>query len=164
MTQLLSAFSGSVLYLDTMIFYAFLREKSPAVEALIRSIANGEFQIVTSALTFDELAHRMLLAEIRDAHGGSPLDVLRKDEKRMLAEFFPIIEPSLLTLYYMPNLTIVDITGADVPAMYSNMRSFQLRPRDALHLAAMQKADCFHLVSQDSDFDHIPAITRYTLA
>jgi len=163
MTQLLSAFLGKALYLDTMIFYAFLREKSPAVEALIRSIANGEFQIFTSALTFDELAHRMLLAVIRDAYGGSPLDALRKNEKRMLSEFFPIIEPRLLALCSMPNLTIVDITPTDVPAMYGNMRSFQLRPRDALHLAAMQKVGCFDLVSQDSDFDHIPSVTRYTL-
>ena len=43
--------------------------------------------------------------------------------------------------------------------MRNNIRGHLLRPRDALHLAAMQKVGCLHLVSQDSDFDHIPAIT-----
>jgi predicted nucleic acid-binding protein len=47
--------------------------------------------------------------------------------------------------------------------MYQFMQKRRLRPRDALHLAAMEKCGCFNLVSQDSDFDHVPSIQRYTL-
>ena len=43
------------------------------------------------------------------------------------------------------------------------MRLYLLRPRDALHLAAMQKCDCFDVVSQDSDLDRVPHIRRYVL-
>jgi len=164
MTQALSTFNGESLYLDTMIFYTFLRIQSPPAETLFSSIFDGKLSAFTSALTFDELAHRMLLALIRDAYGGSPFDMLRSDERRMIGEFFPKIEPQLVRFQTMPNLTIVDITAADVTAMRNNIRDYLLRPRDALHLAAMQKTNCFHLVSQDSDFDHIPSITRYSLA
>ena len=41
---------------------------------------------------------------------------------------------------------------------------YHLRPRDALHLAAMQKCGCFDLLSHDPDFDRVPMISRYTLA
>ncbi len=163
MTQPVSTFQGEALYLDTMIFYTFLRVQSPPAESLFRSIVDGNVRGLTSALTFDELAHRMLLALIRDVYTGSPLDVLRKDERRIIAEFFPKLEPQLVKIQSLPNLLIVDVAAVDVVAMRKNIRDHLLRPRDALHLAAMQKVGCFHLVSQDSDFDHIPGITRYTL-
>ena len=50
----LSAFTGSMLYLDTMIFYVFLRDPQPAVRNLFTRIADGQLQACTSVLTFDE--------------------------------------------------------------------------------------------------------------
>jgi predicted nucleic acid-binding protein len=47
--------------------------------------------------------------------------------------------------------------------MDEGMRLYHLRPRDALHLAAMQKCGCFDLVSQDGDFDRVPMVRWYTL-
>ena len=80
MSRPLSAFTGSTLYLDTMTFYAFLRDPEPAARSLFTRIANGQLQARTSVLTFDELTHKMLLALIRDNYGGSPLDHLRDRE------------------------------------------------------------------------------------
>jgi predicted nucleic acid-binding protein len=40
---------------------------------------------------------------------------------------------------------------------------FDLRPRDALHVAAMNKCNCISLVSEDSDFDRVPHLQCYTL-
>jgi predicted nucleic acid-binding protein len=48
-------------------------------------------------------------------------------------------------------------------AMDEGMCLYHLRPRDALHLAAMQKCDCFDLVSHDPDFDRVPEVRRYKL-
>ena len=41
--------------------------------------------------------------------------------------------------------------------------TYHLRPRDALHLAAMQRSESLGLVRQDPDFDRVPTIHRCTL-
>ena len=45
--------------------------------------------------------------------------------------------------------------------MGENIGNYHILPRDALHLAAMQKCGCFDLVSHDADS---PWVRRYTLA
>jgi predicted nucleic acid-binding protein len=62
-----------------------------------------------------------------------------------------------------PNLCLVNITAADLEAMNKAILQYRLRPRDALHLVAMQKCQCFDLASHDADFDRVPAVHRYTL-
>jgi predicted nucleic acid-binding protein len=163
MSEPLASFTGTALYLDTMIPYALLRGIEPAARVLFARIEAGELQAFTSVLTFDELAYRMLLALVRDRHGGSPLEQLRANEAQMIAEFYPRIAPHLARLRTFRNLLLVDLTSADLDAMDEAMRLYHVRPRDALHLAAMQKVGCLDLVSQDPDFDRIPIVQRYTL-
>lgn len=163
MSSSIGEFQAGSLYLDTMVLYLFLRVRDSEAEPLLRKIQTGEIHAFTSVLTFDELAYRLLLALIRDTYGSSPLDKLRQDEQSMIAQFYPDIAPKLLRLQEFPNLTLIDVTPADLLAMHENMGRFRLRPRDALHLAAMQKVNCPYLVSQDADLDRVPTITRYTL-
>jgi predicted nucleic acid-binding protein len=164
MTQPIAAFIGDAIYLDTMIPYALLRNiEATAVKALFQRIYAGELQAYTSVLTFDELAYRLLLAVIRDNHAGNPLDHLRQDEANLIATYYPRIAVELERLQTFPNLILLDITANDLPQMHRFMLQYQLRPRDAFHLAAMEKSNCFNLVSQDSDFDHVPPIQRFTL-
>lgn len=89
MSKTISQFSEKALYVDTMIFYLLLREKGSAAEPLFTRIQSGEIQAYTSVLTFDELAYRLLLARVRDTYGGSPLDHLRRNEQKLIAEFPP---------------------------------------------------------------------------
>jgi predicted nucleic acid-binding protein len=163
MSEPVASFAGSVLYLDTMIPYALLRGIDPAAGSLFARIQVGELQAYTSVLTFDELAYRMLLALIRDRYGGSPLERLRDQEAQLIAEFYPQVARALARLRSFPNLGLVDVTPSDLAVMDEGMRLYQLRPRDALHLAAMEKCGCFDLVSHDSDFDRVPMVKRYTL-
>lgn len=81
----------------------------------------------------------------------------------MIAEFYPQLVPHLSRLRTFPNLFLVDVTASDLDVMNDAMLQYHLRPRDALHLAAMQKCECFNLASQDSDFDRVPMVQRYTL-
>lgn len=163
MSEPLTAFTGTALYLDTMVPYALLRGIDPAAHALFARIEAEELRAFTSVLTFDELVYRMLLALIRDHYGGSPLEQLRTNEVQMIAEFYPSIAPHLSRLRQFRSLQLVDVTSSDLDLMDEAMRLYQIRPRDALHLAAMQKTGCLDLVSQDPDFDRIPIIRRYTL-
>lgn len=81
----------------------------------------------------------------------------------MIAEFYPQIAPSLAQLRDFPNLTILGVSAADLQAMDEVILNYHLRPRDALHLATMQKCNCFNIISEDSDFDQVSIVTRYTL-
>lgn len=165
MSAPLSTFKGEFLYLDTMTLYALVRNIDPdIVKLLFRRIEQGEWKAFTSVLTFDELAYRLLLAVIRDHHEGHPLDHLRSDEQQMIAAYYPRIAAELRRLQTFPNLILLDVTAADLSAMHRLILRHHLRPRDALHFAAMQKANCFNLVSNDSDFDRVAAIHRFTLS
>jgi len=163
MSEQLASFTGATLYLDTMIPYALLRGLDPGARDLFARIEIGELQAYTSVLTFDELAYRMLLARVRDEYGGSPLEHFRDNEEQMIAQFYPQIAPHLARLRTFPNLFLVELTSADLVVMDEAMSLYHVRPRDALHLSAMQKCNCFQLVSHDSDFDRVPHIQRYTL-
>lgn len=163
MSKPVAEFTGSALYLDTMAPYALLRGIEPAAETLFARIQTGTLIAYTSVLTFDELAYRMVLALIRDRYGDSPLDYLRKQETKMLAEFYPEIAPHMTRLRAFPHLILVEVTAPDLGLMDDAILQYHLRPRDALHLAAMHKCGCFDLLSHDPDFDRVPAVRRYTL-
>lgn len=164
MNKTIAEFKGIAIYVDTMIFYQLLRENGSLAEVFFRGSQAKNIQLYTSVLTFDELAYRLLLALIRDKYSGSPLDQLRKNEQALIAEFSSKIEAALIQLQSLPNLSLIDYTVADVSIMHQNMRLFYLRPRDALHLATMQKTKCLEVVSHDSDFSSVPFIQRYTLS
>lgn len=163
MSKPLADFSDNMLYLDTMIPYALLRGIDPVAQTLFTRIQSGQVSAYTSVLTFDELAYRLLLALVRDHYGGSPLDHLRKEEEKIIAQFYPTIAPQLTQLRSFPNLTLLDVTQVDLEAMDKLILQYHLKPRDALHLVAMQKCGCLNLASHDFDFDRVPDIQRYTL-
>ncbi|MCW5881748.1 MAG: type II toxin-antitoxin system VapC family toxin [Anaerolineae bacterium] len=150
-------------YLDTMIPYALLRGTNVTAQTLFRSIEAGALTAYTSILTFDELVYRLVLALIRDNLPGSPLDHLRQDERTRLARFGPAVSTQLRRLASFPNLHLVPVWVEDVGAMMDAMDQYQLRPRDSLHLAAMQRVGCFSLLSHDAHFDAVRHIRRYTL-
>lgn len=162
MTIPLSEFTGNALYLDTMLPYALLRGIDKAAKRLFIRIENGEIIAYTSVLTFDELIYRLLLALIRERYAGSPFDRLRENEERMIAEFFPVIAPQVRDLSRLSHLTLLNVTAEDLDVMCKAMEQYHLRPRDALHFAAMRKANCFDLASNDQDFDRIPQVRRFT--
>lgn len=153
-----------VVYLDTTAYYQLMRGFSADAVALFDAVEKERVTAYSSVLAFDEVAYRMVLALIRDKYGKSPLDRLRQSKRQMMTEFYPQVESRLRLFHGLSNLTVLPVTSDDLVSMHRNIRQHNLLPRDALHLAAMQKANCFHLVSQDGDFDHIPGITRYTLA
>lgn len=147
MSQPISNLRGNSFYLDTMSFYVVLRANNETAHALLKQVENGVYQAYTAVLSFDELAYRMLLALIRDKYGKSPQERLRQDQSGVVAEFYPQIDRLLNQLLLLPNLTVLDITSVDLIAMHRNCLAYGLLPRDALHLAAMQKVGCTNLVS-----------------
>ncbi len=163
MSTPVSNFTGKTIYLDTMTAYAFLRGISSEAKDFFKQIEAGAFLAYASVLTFDELAYRLLLALIKDRYGSSPLDRLRGEETRMIAEFSTTVTDLLRRLQVFPNMVILDITAADLDVMNEAMTQYNLRPRDGLHFAAMQRAGCIDLASNDPHFDNVPNVRRFTL-
>lgn len=161
MTTQLENFTGNGIYLDTMLPYALLRGIEPRVQTFFRRLELGEVEAFTSVLTFDELAYRLLLALIKDQYAGSPLEQLRNNEIALLTQFAPKVSSQLNQLRMFPHLTILSIMEDDIAAMSGAMQTYQLRPRDALHWAAMQRVGCFYLASNDHHFDRISDIQRF---
>ncbi|MBI5300523.1 MAG: type II toxin-antitoxin system VapC family toxin [Chloroflexi bacterium] len=159
----LKTFTEDAIYLDTMLPYMLVRGIDPAVKVFFEKIEHGVLIAYTSALTFDELAYRFLLALIKERHAGAPLDYLRANEEQAIAEFAPQIVVELNRLRTLPNLTVLDVFVSDLDVMSEAMTQYHLRPRDALHFAALQRVGCFALASNDPHFDRIPTIKRYTL-
>ncbi len=68
----------------------------------------------TSVLTFDELAYRLVLAFIKDRYSGSPLERLRDEEEKILAEFAPQVSTLLPQLRAYAALTVLDVLAANL--------------------------------------------------
>ncbi|NOX64051.1 MAG: type II toxin-antitoxin system VapC family toxin [Chloroflexi bacterium] len=156
-------FTGRAIYLDTMMPYMLLRAVDEDIKRFFLRIEQGDFLAYTSILTFDELAYRLLLAFIKDRYGGSPLDRLRRDENGMMAEFSGMVADLLHRLRDVPHLIVLDVLSSDLETLNEAMVRYRLRPRDALHLAAMERIGCFDLASTDAHFDVVPHIRRFTL-
>ena len=162
----LDEFAGAQIYVDTMLFYTLLRAEDrirPIVQRFFSRIESGEILAYTSVLAFDELAYRLILGLIKDRYGGSPLEHLRAREADILKEMAPAIMPKLQSLRAFPNLAVTEITYRDIDAMLRNMLDYPLKPRDALHLATMQRLCCFDLASNDHHFDEIGEIRRFSI-
>jgi predicted nucleic acid-binding protein len=82
----------------------------------------------------------------------------------MIATYYPRVANEVGRLQTFPGLIVLDVTVADLTAMQQLVLQHHLRPRDALHLAAMYKADCLDLVSNDGDFDRVSGVQRFILS
>lgn len=128
----LSAFTGNTIYIDTMMPYMLLRG-IPEVRPFFERLERGEVSAYTSVLTFDELGYRLILTLIKDHYDGSPLELLRDQEEKMLKEFAPLVASLLKRLRAYAHLTVLDVLVSDLDMMNEVMSSYHLRPRDALH-------------------------------
>jgi predicted nucleic acid-binding protein len=166
MVASLDDFTGTHIYIDTMLLYTLLHAEPrvrPIVQRLFSRIESGKILAYTSVLSFDELAYRLILALIKERYGGSPQDHLRAREAEILKELAPAIIPRLQMLRTFPNLSVLEISSHDVDAMLQNMVDYPMKPRDALHLATMQRVRCLDLASNDHHFDKIPEIRRFSV-
>ncbi len=127
-------------YLDANFFVFALLDNTKLGEnarALQQEIVEGKHSTVTSSLTLDEI-----------------LWVLVRNNRREL------IEEAIDDIYHMPNLTVVATSAAAPKIAVKYMQKYNLKPRDAIHLAVMEELKIKEIISDDVDFDKVQGIRR----
>jgi predicted nucleic acid-binding protein len=154
---------GSV-YVDTNVLYMYLRADPnhlPKIRLFLERMVRGELQVFVGIPVLDELLYRLLLARVKDATGQNPLNVLHKDLVGAIATHGNVIEAAVRKLAALPNLELVGVKKDDLNRMLNNMNTFFLLPRDALHLAIVQRLDIMGIASDDTDFDRVAGLNRH---
>lgn len=122
-------------YVDVNIFLEARLYETPQADrasAFLTKIASGEIRAVTSVLTWDELVWVM-----RKLFGSSQA---REEGQRFLR---------------FPNLRLLVIDALIVQGAQRIMEAYDMRPRDAIHLASALAIKADDLVTFDTDFKNV---------
>jgi predicted nucleic acid-binding protein len=155
---------SGALYVDTNVWYMYLRADATTrsvLTAFVGRVVHGNCEAFVGIPVFDELFYRLLLARIRDATGGHALEALRADRTGAIHTHGPAIDRALRQLVLLPHVHLVGVETSDFSRMLENIETYGLLPRDALHLALMQRLNLTTIASDDTDFDRVSTITRH---
>lgn len=111
-------------------------------------------------MKLDELFYRLLLARIKDVTGRNPLNVLRENLVGALDDHGESIQNAIQQLVSLPNMNVAGVEAGDESRMFQNIVVYKLLPRDALHLAIMQRLGISAIASDDADFDRVNECKR----
>jgi len=128
------------VYLDANLFvYAAIstEQQGESARKMLEEIERGNYEAYTAALTFDEILWAIT------KHNDK--ETAYKAAERFLS---------------LPHLTLIEINTSLVQSFIEIYKNEKLKPRDALHLAAMQSQNIKTMISSDADFDIIKGIKR----
>jgi predicted nucleic acid-binding protein len=154
---------GSV-YVDTNILYMYLRVDPAhlsAIKVFLSRIVRGQIEAFVSIPVLDELFYRLLLARVKEATGRNPLDVLRENQAEAIAAHSDAIGGPLRKLTLLSHINLVGVDTTDFNRMLENIQAFSLLPRDALHVAIVQRLGLNGIASDDIDFDRVKGVERH---
>lgn len=129
-----------MIYLDSNVFiYAALGgdKEGSWCRDLIRRVAEGEDEAVTSALTVNEVVY-----QVRVSRG---------------------LEASIQAGEAAIQMAHLTVAPADVETLWKSLdlgRQLGLHPRDAIHAATALIRGASELISEDADFDRVDGLRR----
>ncbi|KPV61527.1 MAG: tRNA(fMet)-specific endonuclease VapC [Candidatus Bathyarchaeota archaeon BA1] len=129
-----------MLYLDANFFiFALLDRTDRGVEArrLQQTIVEGKERAITSSLALDEV-----------------MWVLIKGKKRHL------LRAAIEGIYSTPNLDVVEVSSTAPLLALGFIEKYDLKLRDAFHIAVIRENEMETIISDDEDFDRIEWIKR----
>jgi len=123
-----------LIYLNTM-----AREERTPIDNFFKAIIRED--LFTDVLVIDETLY------VSKKRYGVPYELTMSLLKRVL----------------LPHIQIIALAEEDLQALGRYLSRYELRPSDALHLAAMEKSGISSIVSEDEDFDRVEGIKRFWL-
>jgi predicted nucleic acid-binding protein len=157
--------AGTRIFLDANVFvYHFMPHPifGPPCSEFLERIENGEVTGFTSALVLSELAHRLMTLEAIDRFNWPASGLAHRlkrhpNEVQQLSRYRQAIDEVSII-----GIQILAVDGGQVSHAADFSRQFGLLTNDALIVAAMRNNGLDHIASGDSDFDRVPAMTRYS--
>lgn len=131
-----------MIYLDANFFlFANFDQTSRGENArrLQEKIISG-LKATTCALTLDEV-----------------MWIIIKNKRR------EVLRDTIEDIYAMQNLTIKEVSGSTPLDALALMEEFNLKPRDAFHVAIMKSNGIIEIASDDPDFDRVKGVKRIRL-
>ena len=83
--------------------------------------------------------------------------VLIKNGKKSL------VRETIEDIFATQNLSVLDVTGSSALDALDQFENYDLKPRDAFHVAIMKSNKISEIVSDDKDFDRVKGIKRIRL-
>ena len=163
MPRYLDEFSGNRIYVEPNILLfdalADARFGHSSLEFLKRG-SQGEFELLTSSLTTDEIAFVALKIKLEEKYEVTKGHVrYLKQHPEVVKALAPEIGEVLNNVRRL--CTIVEVDESDIERMQEYVKSFGLLPRDAIHLAVAHKLGLTCMASSDGDFDRVNWLSRY---
>ena len=163
MPKYLDEFSGDRIYVEPNILLfdalADARFGHSSLEFLKRG-SQGEFGLLTSSLTIDEIAFVALKVRLEEKYK------ITRGHVRYLKQHPEVVKALALEIgEVLDNVrrlcTIIEVGELDIERMEEYMKSFGLLPRDAIHLAVARRMGLTCIASNDADFDRVNWLSRY---
>ena len=155
------------IYVDTNVFYMYLRTDPrylPIIRSFFERVIEGEVIAFVGVPVLDELFYRLLLARIRDQGFGNPLSALRRQTSELVRQHALPVEHAIVGLLNLPNVHLVGVEADDGYRLFQIAREYGLLPRDALHVAIMERLGLTAIASDDTDFDRVERLRRHWIA
>lgn len=149
-------------YVDTNFLYVHLRQREDPDVAAWRQLVEAELdgdQCVISALVFDELAYRSVLAWLRESGDKDPVSTLRQQSGKTMRQMRARLDRLWKAVDDL-NFEMATTDRSVAVMARSLMADPGLAPRDAFHAAQALDANCPVIVSADPDFDTVNQLRR----
>ena len=157
--------SGASVFIDANVLVRYFTADpvlGSACEALLLRVENKDIEGYTSAIVVGETAHRLMTIEACATFGwpvqgiaqrlrNHPAEVQTLSRYRQAIDEVPLIPLHVLAVSYRAIALAADVS-----------RQFGLLCNDAAIIAVMRENGLVHLASQDTDFDRVAGITRYS--
>lgn len=142
------------IYLDANFLVAYFvnnHADHSASKIVFFNLLKQNSSLYVSTLGLDEAYYKIYeVSQVNDVH------------RKPIKNFYVILKNVLSQLQTLSNMNIIQFENdfqKGVENSIENIGSFNLRPRDAFHLAYMQDLGIKHIITKDKKFGHISGIT-----
>jgi predicted nucleic acid-binding protein len=156
---------GDAIFVDANIFvYHFAPDPllGGASTQLFHRIDNQELVGYTSTAILCEVAHRLTTLEARTRLGWSGGKVIQRLKQNPGAFLGLTVFRVAVEKIQQSTIQVLTVTPTDVVNAAAVSQQHGLLITDALTVVLMQANGITCIASQDSDFDRVPGITRYS--
>jgi predicted nucleic acid-binding protein len=166
MASPLADFQGNAIYVDTNVLVGLVDANS------VYHLARASFfqravdparpiQLFTATLTLDEVVFVLL----QELVARDPYRIVRnrsqylRDHPDVVRTLMEQVDPLAAALCDL--VTLEPVTATDIRQMRHEMHTSGILPRDAIHLAVMQRLGLTAIASDDEGFDHHQGIDLF---